>query len=220
MSEDKDGGGDDDEVEEVTRRFGSVMSLRVKVCPQPGSIPYPTESELKLWRDCVAVSEDRLAAGLFDQRYAVVTPFDSLTKISIFVEYFAANINKIWEEKQFEKEGRLLGRVALSIFDVSAYDLCQLFVVLVKRWLLKLYAINAFTHNGKERGMYDINTPSWEHRWSCVTECEGGCGVQGVTLHPCSKCKCAVYCGKECQKRAWPEHKVVCGFLNDFRAKK
>lgn len=26
----------------------------------------------------------------------------------------------------------------------------------------------------------------------------------------CSKCKSAYYCSYECQKKAWPEHKITC----------
>ncbi|CAK1356669.1 unnamed protein product [Cercospora beticola] len=28
--------------------------------------------------------------------------------------------------------------------------------------------------------------------------------------HSCSKCKWALYCSKECQKKDWPAHKVIC----------
>ncbi|KII86002.1 hypothetical protein PLICRDRAFT_178300 [Plicaturopsis crispa FD-325 SS-3] len=49
--------------------------------------------------------------------------------------------------------------------------------------------------------------------------CEGtGChAVEGPSTTPfavCAKCKITVYCGKECQRSAWTEHKKHCGHLD------
>lgn len=35
------------------------------------------------------------------------------------------------------------------------------------------------------------------------------CG-KGEALRPCSRCKLANFCGPECQRRAWPAHKLTC----------
>jgi len=35
------------------------------------------------------------------------------------------------------------------------------------------------------------------------------CGLIG-SENLCSRCKCVSYCGKECQRRHWPAHKLVC----------
>ena len=41
-----------------------------------------------------------------------------------------------------------------------------------------------------------------------------GCGERldsrGKKLLACARCKAAVYCGKDCQKQAWPTHKKYC----------
>ena len=37
-----------------------------------------------------------------------------------------------------------------------------------------------------------------------------GCGKPGLCLKQCSACRIARYCSRECQKRAWPEHKAAC----------
>ncbi|KAJ1493757.1 hypothetical protein T484DRAFT_1609988 [Baffinella frigidus] len=36
------------------------------------------------------------------------------------------------------------------------------------------------------------------------------CGNQGVPLKKCLRCKQAAYCGPECQKAGWPQHKETC----------
>ena len=40
------------------------------------------------------------------------------------------------------------------------------------------------------------------------TLCAAGCGEEA--LERCSLCAGAKYCGRKCQKKHWPEHKVVC----------
>eukprot|EP00187_Rhodella_violacea_P010679 CAMPEP_0174893878 /NCGR_PEP_ID=MMETSP0167-20121228/8611_1 /TAXON_ID=38298 /ORGANISM="Rhodella maculata, Strain CCMP736" /LENGTH=170 /DNA_ID=CAMNT_0016132793 /DNA_START=360 /DNA_END=875 /DNA_ORIENTATION=+ len=43
------------------------------------------------------------------------------------------------------------------------------------------------------------------------------CGRRGIVLSVCSRCKAAKYCGKDCQKQAWKEHKRLCTELaNEF----
>lgn len=41
------------------------------------------------------------------------------------------------------------------------------------------------------------------------TSC-GNCGKTDLKLSLCSRCHFQKYCGKECQKAHWPEHKLVC----------
>lgn len=36
-----------------------------------------------------------------------------------------------------------------------------------------------------------------------------GCGARGAPLR-CAGCRSALYCDRDCQKAAWPEHKVLC----------
>lgn len=38
----------------------------------------------------------------------------------------------------------------------------------------------------------------------------GNCGKQGNTLKKCTACKSVYYCGKACQRKAWPCHKKEC----------
>lgn len=46
-----------------------------------------------------------------------------------------------------------------------------------------------------------------------------GCGERldsrGKKLLACARCKAAVYCGKDCQKQAWPTHKKYCRAPSD-----
>ncbi|KZT52921.1 hypothetical protein CALCODRAFT_68617 [Calocera cornea HHB12733] len=48
--------------------------------------------------------------------------------------------------------------------------------------------------------------------------CDGGCGkrerVHTKKLNRCSKCKIAVYCGRDCQLADWPNHKPKCKEYN------
>jgi hypothetical protein len=37
------------------------------------------------------------------------------------------------------------------------------------------------------------------------------CGKAGGKLHHCSKCNAVYYCGKDCQRVDWAQHKLVCG---------
>lgn len=45
--------------------------------------------------------------------------------------------------------------------------------------------------------------------WSCEAETT----KEGKALSTCGKCKKAKYCGIECQKKDWKEHKIACGGL-------
>lgn len=40
-------------------------------------------------------------------------------------------------------------------------------------------------------------------------KCES-CGVEQENLKRCSVCKAVYYCSKECQNKAWPQHKLIC----------
>lgn len=42
--------------------------------------------------------------------------------------------------------------------------------------------------------------------------CAGSCGKRGYycNFSKCGKCKIMPYCSKECQRRDWPAHKIVC----------
>ena len=39
------------------------------------------------------------------------------------------------------------------------------------------------------------------------------CGVSGVPLSKCGKCRAVQYCGVECQKQDWRKHKPLCGMV-------
>ena len=44
------------------------------------------------------------------------------------------------------------------------------------------------------------------------------CGAPGSAarkLKLCAQCGSAAYCGAECQRAAWPEHKAWCKFAKD-----
>ena len=36
------------------------------------------------------------------------------------------------------------------------------------------------------------------------------CGTYELSMRKCARCRIAYYCSRECQKRAWPDHKQVC----------
>ena len=40
--------------------------------------------------------------------------------------------------------------------------------------------------------------------------CCAHCGVCKEALQQCSRCKVALFCGRECFAAAWPEHKKTC----------
>jgi ankyrin repeat protein len=44
---------------------------------------------------------------------------------------------------------------------------------------------------------------------TCAT-CGRVAADAGAALSACSRCKAALYCGRECQRLAWPQHKAVC----------
>ena len=47
--------------------------------------------------------------------------------------------------------------------------------------------------------------------------CANNCLVcWGPGKHICSKCKEVYYCGRDCQKKDWPTHKLVCGKTNEI----
>lgn len=47
--------------------------------------------------------------------------------------------------------------------------------------------------------------------WDCLfyRTCHA-CGTVGDNMMSCSKCKCAMYCNKDCQKKHYKSHKVYC----------
>lgn len=209
---------EDDEVEEVTRLFDKLSTRRVESVPIGGGIPYPTDSELMLWRDAKDVVAGNLLQELFDQKYSVVTPFATQVHIDLFVEFFAANFAQTLKEDKAEKAAELVGDMATHIFGISAYSLRELYLLFARRHCFKQYAINAFTYDKKHRGIYDLATPSWEHRWTSLTECGGGCGKSNVKLLPCPRCRCVVYCGSECQKKDWSVHKPRCAYFKEHKS--
>ena len=49
---------------------------------------------------------------------------------------------------------------------------------------------------------------------ACGTTLDRTCDVCGVLVEQLKRCPCraAFYCSAECQKQAWPSHKVACTF--------
>jgi hypothetical protein len=45
-----------------------------------------------------------------------------------------------------------------------------------------------------------------------------GCGAKGK--HYCGACKGLMYCGKECQKKNWPKHKMDCSTIKSLAVEK
>lgn len=41
--------------------------------------------------------------------------------------------------------------------------------------------------------------------------CPNTTGDDGKALLRCTRCRCAMYCSKECQKADWKAHKILCG---------
>ncbi len=57
----------------------------------------------------------------------------------------------------------------------------------------------------------DFNSPVERRFYGAKTHC-GHCDAEGGSNRPlmkCSGCALAVFCSKDCQKAAWPEHKSV-----------
>ncbi|KAI0741566.1 hypothetical protein C8Q80DRAFT_1123435 [Daedaleopsis nitida] len=52
-------------------------------------------------------------------------------------------------------------------------------------------------------------SPSMNHDLLCCHYC-GEASRAYAKLKRCSGCELVMYCSKECQRRAWPEHKAVC----------
>lgn len=52
----------------------------------------------------------------------------------------------------------------------------------------------------------ELARPADERRFMC-----GKCGARGVNMKKCARCKKVCYCGVECQREDWKEHKGVCG---------
>jgi hypothetical protein len=57
-----------------------------------------------------------------------------------------------------------------------------------------------------------VNMDNFVERKRCHT-----CKNKNVALVCCSRCKAVQYCGKECQKKDWKEHKKACSNLKDQR---
>lgn len=68
----------------------------------------------------------------------------------------------------------------------------------------------------------DVERERAEHRRALVAGVCDGCGVRstpgGATLKVCSACDSVAYCGADCQKRAWKEHKQLCKALREMAA--
>jgi len=54
-----------------------------------------------------------------------------------------------------------------------------------------------------------VEINSTQSLFSVATSC-GNCGKTDLKLLQCSRCFFQQYCGKECQKAHWPQHKQVC----------
>jgi hypothetical protein len=67
------------------------------------------------------------------------------------------------------------------------------------------------THGCGDKGPRVAASPARRSRTTGkVWEC-GRCGMtERSKLRECSGCKSVRYCGKVCQKAAWPEHKATC----------
>ena len=51
-----------------------------------------------------------------------------------------------------------------------------------------------------------------KYYWGCCMLCKKG-GSKSEHLKQCSRCSCLFYCSKECQKKDWKSHKVLCSYL-------
>ena len=49
--------------------------------------------------------------------------------------------------------------------------------------------------------------------------CAAGCGAYSSKLLQCSRCHMVRYCGQECQKRHWKQHKKECALRLEERKK-
>ena len=53
----------------------------------------------------------------------------------------------------------------------------------------------------------------------CLEACAAGCGTYSSKLLQCSRCHMVRYCGQECQKRHWKQHKKECALRLEERKK-
>jgi MYND finger len=88
----------------------------------------------------------------------------------------------------------------------------------------KAMIINSQSHKSAPH-VYDSNgqvirNPVWsEERRMCFTPSCNHCGANGENLKLQARglCKAARYCGKECQRKDWPDHKKRCKITKDVR---
>ena len=52
-----------------------------------------------------------------------------------------------------------------------------------------------------------------------MQDCAAGCGTWSDKLLQCSRCHMEFYCGRECQKRHWKQHKKECALRLEERKK-
>lgn len=75
-------------------------------------------------------------------------------------------------------------------------------------------------------GIFSLFTIFWNLVWSCVSVClqysMHRCKICGKSsTFVCSVCKVVSYCSKECQKRDWKYHKLICGKIqSDYTSRR